>query len=732
MKYMPFPIACAVFLISRHSGSLAADPVAVYALPQTSSSTKSSTNGALSSSNSKTRMRAAELHNFQRLNSSISLPKDPGWFGAFSEGESTFDEDADYRTHRDAAPWVNNLDGWNPPMKGDTSGADFFHESPSAAWKSAWQTHYPAIQSGVAGQGVNLGPWYRGTGGSWNQDYRSGYPNSGSTKPAAWFDSAVNQIDGYGRPKEPYAGTGRRYEMWREQSVNTTISCADPGCVANASLQAFNGRLEQATRCRMNFDVHATDFDEDWSGEKVEWIYVNNALVNQNCTPRASGCAMKGMAGIALYNCVLELPLDMIITWTGTLSIGAKISSHVDECPFQGNMLAGVVQVTCMVTERNPSPLFDGRPTYPGSSADSSAPGSGDGSSMGTGGSSGADGSGDGDASGADGTGADGTGADGTGADDTGADGTDATGAGDDGSGTGGSGTGTSDDGSGTEPTVVGDLLNGTLGPGGLLNGTGGLNGSGILGGVNGSGILGGINGSGIPGVPGLPGLPGSGGSGNASMPGGNTTSMPDTGVGSAGNDTGLWYPGDGLSGTTTALVTGEDGNTILRALAPLQCTLAGCEAEEELLLTTSDDTKFGSCQMSVYLNQTDFDGGYSSETVEYVALEGNNISTNIAPGKNPCHEEMAGTPLPADQIPFALVTSYDVTAQANAGKFTVSGKLSPKVDECASNGRLFDGWIIVDCTVNPLTLLQKRASLRHGRQAKHLHAQLYAKVTGS
>merc|ERR1719401_1723092 len=110
-----------------------------------------------------------------------------------------------------------------------------------------------------------------GAGGSWNQEYR---PFHGTMKSAAWFDNQVNNVDGFGRPKEPYLGAGERFWWAEERAVNTTLTCPDQGCIGNTTLQLFDGNTESALRCRMNFAVHATDFDEDFSLETVEWIIV--------------------------------------------------------------------------------------------------------------------------------------------------------------------------------------------------------------------------------------------------------------------------------------------------------------------------------------------------------------------------------------------------------------------------------------------------------------------------
>lgn len=302
--------------------------------------------------------------------------KPSGWFGAFSEGESSYDEDALGTAHRDVNPMVDVMDGWNPDtssndplawIKGRTKGslAIAYHESPSAGAEQAWQTHWPAMQSSVgsgAGTGAN-GEWYQGAGGSWNQAYKSSRGGrNGAVKPADWFDASVDQVDGYGRPKEPWSGSGRRYMLWEERAVNTTLTCADAGCIASTVLQAFDGTKEQASRCRFSLGVHATDFDYDDSGEFVEYVKVNGVTVSSMCKPLASGCSNMGQGGKALYPCVADLDISSIISWTGALKIEAKIPYAVDECAYEGNLLSVVPVVTCLVLPQDPSPMIDGAP----------------------------------------------------------------------------------------------------------------------------------------------------------------------------------------------------------------------------------------------------------------------------------------------------------------------------------------------------------------------------------
>jgi len=303
-------------------------------------------------------------------------PKDANWFASFDEAESTYDEDAAYgRAHLDDNNVGRVLTGWNPsvdnPYNPDVKDAEWFSETPSAGSTAAWQTHYPALKEGLAGHGATPGDWYQSATGHWQEEYVDAHTIKAKnwmeafkaqTIPASWFDNSVSQYDGFGRRKKPDRDTGRFYYDWEERSVNTTLTCKDPGCVANVSLQApFDASKEEAKFCRLSVFFHATDFDEQYSGEQVEYIEVNNNRVSSNCFPKASGC--NATAGKPLYPCVQGVNVDMAMTSAGTMAIAAKIPNVVDECPYEGNMLSAVPMVTCLVTPIVTPTILSASPT---------------------------------------------------------------------------------------------------------------------------------------------------------------------------------------------------------------------------------------------------------------------------------------------------------------------------------------------------------------------------------
>jgi len=135
--------------------------------------------------------------------------------------------------------------------------------------------------------------------------------------------------------------------------VNATMTCREAGCSASTTLQVFDGEREEAERCRLNFDLHPTDFDDLYSGERLTHIAVNGVRVNTDCFPLMSGCHPSTQA--QLFSCLQEFPVDALITKSGLLRVSAQISDTVDECPYEGNLLAAVPIVTCMVAPK-PSP----------------------------------------------------------------------------------------------------------------------------------------------------------------------------------------------------------------------------------------------------------------------------------------------------------------------------------------------------------------------------------------
>jgi len=301
-----------------------------------------------------------------------SMPPNPAnWFGGFSEGESTYNYDATL-AGRNINKQINVMDGWNPAQKNPfymagpmeaAVRAPWFQESKSGGEKEAWQTFYPSEKTTMAGGRTAVGEWFEGAGGTWQQAYKS---DSGITNAvrkvlhnhdaqhlsASWFDDSVAQVDGFGREKFPALGSPRNYFDWEERSVNTSLTCKAPGCSAKVSLVApFNSKTEMYKNCRLSVFFHPTDFDDQYAGENVEWVQVNDRNVSAKCRPYAAGC--NHSASRPLIPCVSDIPIDLLMPENGDLKIAAKIPDVVDECPYNGNMLSAVPMVTCLVAPKH-------------------------------------------------------------------------------------------------------------------------------------------------------------------------------------------------------------------------------------------------------------------------------------------------------------------------------------------------------------------------------------------
>lgn len=314
----------------------------------------------------------------------------PSVFDDFAQAESTYDPDGSGPViWRGGEPHIGVLDGWDPkqtslyppmpdfaaiprffthkrkpivtgPYHGNPS-AEWFDESPSADYVQAWNTHYPSLQQGLADHSAFPPRWLVSGSENWLQNY---YPSalvgpaqqsSDNRKAGAWFDSSIDQYDGFGRPRAPNPGSPRSYITWQERSVNTTLMCADPGCTANTTLYApFNPKLEEAANCRLSVPFYATDYDDAWSGERVEFVQVNDHIVTVDCFPLLRGCATEPQK---LFECVSNYPIDVLIAnGTQTVAVAAKIPEVVDECAYQGNLLSAVPMITCNVRPLCPGP----------------------------------------------------------------------------------------------------------------------------------------------------------------------------------------------------------------------------------------------------------------------------------------------------------------------------------------------------------------------------------------
>ncbi|CAE7503815.1 unnamed protein product [Symbiodinium pilosum] len=222
------------------------------------------------------------------------LELDPSFFDSFADAESTFDEDG--RSHVEAA---------NPAAVSEESVSlptieppQWFDEGASAGAKEAWQTY--DLETEGASWRAKAPDWKEQGFGRYEQGWmpvesrEKGNADREDGKEAAWFDTAVDQYDLFGRPRAPSTKSANFYVEWSRVSRTADWSCGPPGCVANASLKVFEKAAEmEYAMCHLSVMVHATDFDDQYGHEKVEWIVVNGKEVIRDFAPQApKGCEM--------------------------------------------------------------------------------------------------------------------------------------------------------------------------------------------------------------------------------------------------------------------------------------------------------------------------------------------------------------------------------------------------------------------------------------------------------
>lgn len=292
----------------------------------------------------------------------------PGWFGGFSEGESTYNEDAIDK--QEGYPEAGVEEGYfdpstQPGLLAHTSGTnggfppEWFEETKSGGPKEAWQTYYPSVKGLASSQAGT--PWRKSSSGGWTQRYTpsavTGSAAQSQRKGATWFDTSVGQYDSYGRPPLPDDKSGRTYIEWQERTRSVNLTCATPGCVANSTLTIFDEKTERAKNCRLSVKLVPTDFDDQFSRENLEWVIVNGEEVNSKCDPMVSACNSSQQN--VLYPCLDAYELDSKgkALASGTLKVDGKITKFVDECPTpSGNLLEAVVSATCYVAGKASPP----------------------------------------------------------------------------------------------------------------------------------------------------------------------------------------------------------------------------------------------------------------------------------------------------------------------------------------------------------------------------------------
>jgi len=303
------------------------------------------------------------------------------WFDGYSKEESTFNPDlvGDVLSGAHAVPSELVREGpailkdarepFND-MERDGIRAEWFEESASGGPHEAWRTRFPTLEA-FHHEALDRIPFLPDHASRKLQEY---LPYAGTSvarvytarnsKVAPWFEASVADYDEFGRNLPPTKSSDRWYQGWDQKSWSLLIGCEKSGCMANATLTTFDPKEFQHAKCTLSFRVHATDFDDEYSREYVEWLLVNDVRVMTFCDPMARGCGQDpNITKRGMHACVTDYPVDDLLAKGTTLNFASKISEMVDECPVDNKLLNGDVNVTCFLKPW-PTPLEKPKPMF--------------------------------------------------------------------------------------------------------------------------------------------------------------------------------------------------------------------------------------------------------------------------------------------------------------------------------------------------------------------------------
>eukprot|EP00930_Biecheleria_cincta_P038769 TRINITY_DN2663_c2_g1_i1.p1 TRINITY_DN2663_c2_g1~~TRINITY_DN2663_c2_g1_i1.p1 ORF type:complete len:679 (-),score=116.61 TRINITY_DN2663_c2_g1_i1:133-2169(-) len=281
-------------------------------------------------------------------------PRSASWFDTYSAEESDYhplDDPDEQRSLGERFTALSAEPVAEDSTKHVTESEAFFRETESEGPKEAVQT-YPVLETEDS-RYVQKPDWKVTKSRTLVQD-RVSAEEPGSALPSAvknpqWFERSSDEYDAYGRPKVSVVDTdGLGLQGLAQRSVSVNVTCRNPGCSANATMDIYNPKKEYVQRCKLNFAVHATDFDDNYAGERVFNILANDRALGGDCFPLANGC-VSNLSREQLFPCVNDIPVDSIISSEGKLRVKASIPTVVDECPYNSNLLHGVSTVTCWV-----------------------------------------------------------------------------------------------------------------------------------------------------------------------------------------------------------------------------------------------------------------------------------------------------------------------------------------------------------------------------------------------
>jgi len=135
-----------------------------------------------------------------------------------------------------------------------------------------------------------------------------------------------------------------------------------------------------------------------------------------------------------------------------------------------------------------------------------------------------------------------------------------------------------------------------------------------------------------------------------------------------------------------------------------LQCANHGCSADAVLSICVPP-RQGETCKLSVRIWETDFDNDHGSiEIVEWLKVNGTEITKIKQPSRNPCKEVFQGKAnrskiRDSEDDMILIVSDEDVTdVFSESQDILIEAKISNRVDECAKDGWLLNAVASVEC----------------------------------
>jgi len=207
---------------------------------------------------------------------------DASFFSDYADAESTWDVDGEVVKEENG---FDDLPGSANIVMSTQQPSSWFYETESAGSMQAWQTFNRK-------QDLHDPAWMDKEDGRLIQDFFpvADNPAPARGKAAPWFEHSIEAYDTFGRPRTPTMQSERYYveTNWTKMNRSVPLTCGPPGCEANTTLQVLGNTSEtEYALCRLSVLVHSTDFDDEYSRERIEWLVVNGKEVLRDFSPRA-------------------------------------------------------------------------------------------------------------------------------------------------------------------------------------------------------------------------------------------------------------------------------------------------------------------------------------------------------------------------------------------------------------------------------------------------------------